>query len=835
MKNRFFRTAFVASMALTLGLTACNKDEEDPTLGVSPAGTLSFTAAGESKSLAVTSNTDWSVSASAGWLTVTPASGKGNASVSVTAQAQTATAVRNAELTFSAKGATSVKISVTQAAAEPTTVNLAAIAGVAQPVTDASPVSAITAGEQYTGTVAWTPAVTGAFAAGVAYTATITLTAKAGYTFGGVAENFFTVANAAATNAAGSGVITAVFPATEPPAPEKVNIAAIEGVVQPVTGASPVSEITAGEQYAGTVAWTPAVTGTFSASTPYTATITLTAKDGYTFDGVAENFFTVANAAATNAAGSGVITAVFPATEPEKVSIATIEGVAQPVTGASPVSAITAGEQYTGTVVWSPAVAGAFAASTPYTATITLTAKDGYTFEGVAENFFTVANAAATNAAGSGVITAVFPATAPEDIIISITTQPAAAISVTEGATSASISVTASVTGGKNPNYLWYSNTVNSNAGGTATGSISSSLFWIPDNLTAAGSPYYYFCEVSAAGAEPVRSHVTTVTVTPNTLETEKSWYDNNPGAATFSIGNAAELAYLAQLVNSGTAGFNGKTINLTDNIDLADLSHDWIPIGAHEGFYGTFDGKGKTISNLGITSDGSSLGLFRAIQTTATVKNVKLTGVNIVGNSSIGGIAGTSAGTVENCSVSGSISAGSSVVGGVVGYNSGGTVRNCHSSANVTLTGTSDESYIAGGIAGYNGYGSTIEYCYATGSVHSSNSGSNVGGIVGSNSNSIVRYCVALNSAVSTANITTPSIGRVVGSDYGTMSNNYASSGMSITGAIYTLEEGANRKDGAGITATHWNNASWWSGTAKFNDIEDVWTLANDKLPVLK
>ena len=633
MKNTFFRTAFVAAMALTLGLTGCKKDKEDPTLGVSPAGTLSFTAAGESKSLAVTSNTDWSVSASAGWLTVTPASGKGNASVSVTVQAQTATAVRNAELTFSAKDATSVKISVTQAAAGLTTVNLAAVAGVVQPVTGASPVSAITTGEQYTGTVAWSPSVTGAFAISTTYTATITLTAKAGYTFEGVAENFFTVANAAATNAAGSGVIMAVFPATAAPS-------------------------------------------------------------------------------------------------------------------------------------------------------------------------------------------------------ITITTQPTAAISVTEGAISASISVTASATGGATPGYQWYSNTENSNVGGTATTSIPSSLFYLPPDLTAAGSPYYYFCEVSAAGAEPVRTNVTTVTVTPNTFEMEKDWYDANPGAATFSIGSAAELAYLAQLVNSETTNFNGRTINLTDNIDLAGLNGDWVPIGANGEFYGTFDGKGKTISNLSITSDGSNLGLFATVSSGATVKNVTLADVNITGNAAIGGIVGTSSGTVENCSVSGSISGTGNSIGGVAGYIGGGTVRNCHSSANVTLTG--DEGSVAGGIAGYNGFGSTVEYCYATGSVaHNSTSGGGVGGIVGTNSNSTVRYCVALNSCVSIAN-TTATIGRVVGANSGTMLNNYASTSMTITGNYYTPDVGADKKDGAGITTTQWNSASWWSGTAGFDSV-NVWTLANDQLPVLK
>jgi len=89
-----------------------------------------------------------------------------------------------------------------------------------------------------------------------------------------------------------------------------VNIATIQGVIAPVTGATPVTTITENEQYSGTVTWSPSHP-TFAADTQYTATITLTPKNGYTLQGVAANFFTVAGATATNAANSGVITAVF--------------------------------------------------------------------------------------------------------------------------------------------------------------------------------------------------------------------------------------------------------------------------------------------------------------------------------------------------------------------------------------------------------------------------------------------------------------------------------------------------------------------------------------------
>ncbi|MBN1630699.1 MAG: hypothetical protein JW990_13110, partial [Thermoleophilia bacterium] len=200
-----------------------------------------------------------------------------------------------------------------------------------------------------------------------------------------------------------------------------VNIPAIPGVTPPATGATPVTTITQTAQYTGTVSWSPAH-NPFLAGQVYIATITLTAKPGYTFVGVPANFFSVAGATATNPANSGVVTAVFPATASALtvVNIAAIPGVPVPVKGATVVRTRIATEQYTGVLTWSPPVTGSglgrpatFAGGQVYTAIITLTAKAGYTFIGVPANFFSVAGATATNPANSGVVTAVFPATAP--------------------------------------------------------------------------------------------------------------------------------------------------------------------------------------------------------------------------------------------------------------------------------------------------------------------------------------------------------------------------------------------------------------------------------------
>jgi hypothetical protein len=96
---------------------------------------------------------------------------------------------------------------------------------------------------------------------------------------------------------------------------------------------------------------------------------------------------------------------------PTTINISAIPDVTPPVAGQTPVTAITETAQYTGTVTWNHGT-GAFGYSTVYTATITLTPKTGFTLTGVAANSFTVAGATATNPINSGVITAVFPATA---------------------------------------------------------------------------------------------------------------------------------------------------------------------------------------------------------------------------------------------------------------------------------------------------------------------------------------------------------------------------------------------------------------------------------------
>jgi formylglycine-generating enzyme required for sulfatase activity len=88
---------------------------------------------------------------------------------------------------------------------------------------------------------------------------------------------------------------------------------------------------------------------------------------------------------------------------------------ATPVAGGTADTAFDAA-QYQGAITWSPAIiGGVFAVDTAYTATVILTARPGYTFNGLGANVFSYSGALlVTNSADSGVVTIVFPATAEQ-------------------------------------------------------------------------------------------------------------------------------------------------------------------------------------------------------------------------------------------------------------------------------------------------------------------------------------------------------------------------------------------------------------------------------------
>ena len=101
-----------------------------------------------------------------------------------------------------------------------------------------------------------------------------------------------------------------------------VNQRNIMDIIPPRTGNTPVTEITTSPQYTGVIEWYPNH-AVFQENIEYTATITLTPRHGWTFEGVPANWFRVFDRLGSDEentlvheAGANVLTRTFAATLP---------------------------------------------------------------------------------------------------------------------------------------------------------------------------------------------------------------------------------------------------------------------------------------------------------------------------------------------------------------------------------------------------------------------------------------------------------------------------------------------------------------------------------------
>ena len=151
-----------------------------------------------------------------------------------------------------------------------------------------------------------------------------------------------------------------------------------------------------------------------------------------------------------------------------------------------------------------------------------------------------------------------------------------------------------------------------------------------------------------------------------------------------------------------------------------------WKPVGdATNQFTATFDGNGKTISNLFIKDTATSyVGLFGHVGTGGRVERLGVRDVNVAGgNRFVGGLAGYNTGTISASYATGSVTAANRFVGGLAGRNYG-TISASYATGSVT------GNYHVGGLVGTNQY--AISASYAAGSVTGIRI---VGGLVGTNS----------------------------------------------------------------------------------------------------
>jgi len=240
----------------------------------------------------------------------------------------------------------------------------------------------------------------------------------------------------------------------------------------------------------------------------------------------------------------------------------------------------------------------------------------------------------------------------------------------------------------------------------------------------------------------------------------------------SYLISNGAQLAWIAQEVNNGNT-FEGKKFTLQNNIDLSN--RPWTPIGDlnHE-FRGTFNGNGKTISNLNVAVNESSnnsllAGLFGRIGKKGRVQKLKLDGVTVTaayqnayeeedGNKFCyaGAIAGINEGEIKNCEVYiGTVRAENAKTvsaGGITGWNrQGAKITGCFNKAVVSTNEPKGDDAVSGGIAGQN-HG-TIESCFNEGVISAaSEKGAHAGGITGYTYSCVITDCFNTALGVITA-----------------------------------------------------------------------------------
>lgn len=217
----------------------------------------------------------------------------------------------------------------------------------------------------------------------------------------------------------------------------------------------------------------------------------------------------------------------------------------------------------------------------------------------------------------------------------------------------------------------------------------------------------------------------------------------NGTEAEPFILKTADHLAWFRDYVNVGKVSACAKIADEVEVIDMSSVCHEadaekqvaefsWTPIGSKK-YQGTFDGNGKTIRNLFISStsneigffgcaadcriknitfdnakvkgnDNCSTGILAGYAGSCVIENIKTTGnCSVEGQSETGGIAGRANGNISNCE-NHAIVKGLHSVGGIVGicFDSENSITSCANYGEIT--GTED---FVGGIIGYFGEGS--------------------------------------------------------------------------------------------------------------------------------
>ena len=321
------------------------------------------------------------------------------------------------------------------------------------------------------------------------------------------------------------------------------------------------------------------------------------------------------------------------------------------------------------------------------------------------------------------------------------------------------------------------------------------------------GYQYTYTITVNKAGLDLAGNSISSWTDNPGgpTEGTATLPYIYDASTNTYTVYTADGLDAWAADERGGNWGAN---CILANDIDYGGRT--WGGTEDINGFDGTFDGGGYTISNMVIPASGLVKRLY------GTVQNLVLDGVELqTANGYHGLIAGTNNGTIAGCTV----------------------LSSCKIISN-------DYGYI-GGIAGYNNSG-LITRCHAEHSFEGSNNSADIGGIAGSN-----RGSITASSYKGSYNVT----GKIAGSLIGYFGGGSATAcWTSVTlGSSATMVGMAGRQSGGTLTACYWEGngitdngtgtqvtgGNWTDAINDMNtelgaDFGWQWTTGGDGLPTL-
>ncbi|MBA14898.1 MAG: hypothetical protein CMN73_00875, partial [Sphingomonas sp.] len=263
-----------------------------------------------------------------------------------------------------------------------------------------------------------------------------------------------------------------------------------------------------------------------------------------------------------------------------------------------------------------------------------------------------------------------------------------------------------------------------------------------------------------------------------------------------------------------------------------------WAPIA---GLTGSFDGQLHAIDGLTMNNSSASGGLFATID--GSVRNLRLTNVDLTGGSTVAALAGsTGSGEVRNIWVDGAVRGSGPTTSGVVGLVFG-DLSNVHFSGTVsggqfvgglvgTLYGHLDASSFegsvtttvggsdqAGGLAVSTSSGSSISNSYASGTI---NSPGTFGGLVATNSGRIETSWAAMGSSSYGAGIAAINRGQIWSSVFWDKDLSRSSSGVYFNYGTFSA---------VGLTTAQARSASSYAGF----DFTDAWYQSGDLRPILR